>query len=159
MLPSRRGAASPLLAVQRLPRRVLYSPPGCLLPRGRADDEVRDRGRVEVRPPALLGVPGELEVVPLTRHPGRDGADAAPGVEPGSEDMDLWRVSLHPREGERGGERARRRCDTELFDHLIRPQQQRRRDGEAEGAGGLEVDDQLEFGRLLDRDVVRLCAP
>src|SRR5215813_8850551 len=32
-----------------------------------------------------------------------------------------------------------------LFDDLIRPQQQRRRDGEAEGAGGFEVDDQLEI--------------
>jgi hypothetical protein len=31
-----------------------------------------------------------------------------------------------------------------LLDHLIRPQQQRRRHGEAEGFGGLEVDYQLE---------------
>src|SRR5262249_36230969 len=40
-----------------------------------------------------------------------------------------------------------------LLYHLIRPQQQRRRDGEAEGLSGLEVDDELEFRRLLDGQV------
>jgi hypothetical protein len=38
-----------------------------------------------------------------------------------------------------------------LFDHLIRPLKQRLRDRQAEGPGGLEVDHQLELGRLLDR--------
>src|SRR5438445_2462137 len=37
-----------------------------------------------------------------------------------------------------------------LFDHLIRPQQQRLRDRQPERLGGLEVDDQLELGGLLD---------
>ena len=36
---------------------------------------------------------------------------------------------------------------------LVRPLQQRRRDREAERLGRLEVDDELEFGRLLDRQV------
>src|SRR5262249_47552948 len=45
-----------------------------------------------------------------------------------------------------------------LFDDLIRPQQERRRDGEAEGLGGFEVDDELEFRRLLDGKVGGLCA-
>src|SRR5437870_10142282 len=36
---------------------------------------------------------------------------------------------------------------------LIRSQQQRWRDGEAEGLRGLQVDDQLELGGLLDRQV------
>src|SRR5262249_35830124 len=36
-----------------------------------------------------------------------------------------------------------------LFDHLIGPQPERRRDREPEGFGGLEVDDQLELGGLL----------
>ncbi len=36
------------------------------------------------------------------------------------------------------------------IDHLVRPLQERRRDRQAEGFGGLEVDDQLELGRLLD---------
>src|SRR5215470_13776081 len=47
--------------------------------------------------------------------------------------------------------------DAALFDDLIRPLQERRRDGEAEGLGGLEIDDELEFCRLLDREVCRLC--
>jgi len=41
---------------------------------------------------------------------------------------------------------------------LIRPEQQRRLDGEAERLGGLEVDHQLELRGLLDREVSRLCA-
>src|SRR5262245_40555930 len=36
------------------------------------------------------------------------------------------------------------------LDHLVRPPQQRRRDRQAERLGGLEVDDQLELGGLLD---------
>src|SRR5882762_7073894 len=44
------------------------------------------------------------------------------------------------------------------LDHLIRSQQQRRRDGEADGLGRLEVDDQLELRRLLDREIPRLRA-
>jgi hypothetical protein len=37
------------------------------------------------------------------------------------------------------------------FNHLIRPLQDRRRDRQAERLGGLEVDDELELGGLLDR--------
>src|SRR5437773_1162194 len=40
-----------------------------------------------------------------------------------------------------------------LLDHFIRPPQQRRRDRQAERLGGLEVDDQLEFGRLLHGEI------
>jgi len=40
-----------------------------------------------------------------------------------------------------------------LFDHLIRPLQERRRDREGEGPGGLEVDHQPELRGLLDREV------
>ena len=43
-----------------------------------------------------------------------------------------------------------------LLNDLIRPQQQRRRDGEAEGLRGLEVDDQFKLGRLLDRQIARI---
>src|SRR5262249_41373665 len=39
------------------------------------------------------------------------------------------------------------------LDHLIRPRQQRRRDRQPERPGRLEVDHQLESGRLLDRQV------
>ena len=45
-----------------------------------------------------------------------------------------------------------------LLDHLISGCQQRFRDGEAEGFGGLEVDDKLGPRRLLNREVRRLLA-
>src|SRR4030095_1241396 len=44
-------------------------------------------------------------------------------------------------------------------DHLIRPLQERRRDRQAEGSGGLEVDDQVECGGFLDREVGWLGSP
>ena len=45
----------------------------------------------------------------------------------------------------------RRVSSSALLDHLIRPLQQRLGDRQAEGLGGLEVDDQLELrGLLLD---------
>ncbi len=43
-----------------------------------------------------------------------------------------------------------------LLDHLVRPQQERLRDRQAERPGSLHVDRQLERGRLLDREVSRL---
>jgi hypothetical protein len=39
------------------------------------------------------------------------------------------------------------------LNNLICGRQQRFRDGEAEGFGGLEVYHELEFGRLLDRQI------
>src|SRR5258706_13472358 len=41
----------------------------------------------------------------------------------------------------------------DLFDHLIRPEQERFRDGQAEGLGGLEIDDQLELRGLLHGEI------
>ena len=41
------------------------------------------------------------------------------------------------------------------LNHLIRRLQERPRNRQAEGLGGLEVHDQLERGRLLDRQVPR----
>src|SRR5438128_4903141 len=42
-----------------------------------------------------------------------------------------------------------------LLDHLIRPQQQRRRQRQAEGLGGLEVDAEPKLGGLLHRQIGR----
>ena len=43
-----------------------------------------------------------------------------------------------------------------LLDHLVRRRQQSFRYGEAERFGGLEVDDEIETGRLHDREISRL---
>ena len=45
-----------------------------------------------------------------------------------------------------------------LFDHLVSGREQLVRHGEADGPGSLGVDDQLELGRLYDRQVRRLRA-
>ena len=53
---------------------------------------------------------------------------------------------------------GRTRCSKKklLFDHLVGNGKDARRNGEAEGFGGLEIDDELEPGRLHDRQVGRL---
>jgi hypothetical protein len=53
-----------------------------------------------------------------------------------------------------GCEQSQRR--SRLFDHLIGAGEQRVRHGEPERPSGGEIDDQIELGRLLDRDVGRL---
>src|SRR5262245_63327707 len=44
------------------------------------------------------------------------------------------------------------------LDHLVDAANHRQRDGEAERLGGLHVDDELHFGRLLDRQLGGLLA-
>src|SRR5262245_42890010 len=44
------------------------------------------------------------------------------------------------------------------LDHLVDAANQRQRDGEAERLGGLHVDDEFDFGRLLDRQLGGLLA-
>jgi hypothetical protein len=45
---------------------------------------------------------------------------------------------------------------TYLFDHLVGDHEQRVRNGNAKRAGGRQVDDQFESGRLRDRQIGRL---
>src|SRR5437867_12873832 len=45
---------------------------------------------------ALVGVPGEREVVARARHPALDEPDADPGIEPAMESEEGWRRRLRP---------------------------------------------------------------
>src|SRR6266851_6332169 len=80
-------------------------------------------------------------------------------IDPGGNDADPVHVPylLRPSGERRGEEAASKRADEgsaiHLLDHLIRPLQERRRDRQAEGLGGLEIDDEFILGRLLDRKV------
>jgi hypothetical protein len=47
---------------------------------------------------------------------------------------------------------------THSLDHLVGATEQRQRHGEAERFRGLEIDDQLDFRGLLDRQIGRLLA-
>src|SRR6266849_1907212 len=49
-------------------------------------------------------------------------------------------------------------ADGRSLNDLIRPLQERRRDRQAEGLGGLEVDDKVELRRLFYGQVARLTA-
>jgi hypothetical protein len=46
----------------------------------------------------------------------------------------------------------------QLFDHLVGAQQERFRDRQPQRLGGGQVDEEIEFGRLLDRKVPRFRA-
>src|SRR5262245_23733385 len=56
------------------------------------------------------------------------------------------------------GLKMRRITRAASFDHLVDAANHRQRDGEAERLGGLHVDDELHFGRLLDRQLGGLLA-
>ena len=56
------------------------------------------------------------------------------------------------------GLKMRRITRAASFDHLVGASEQRGRHGQVERFGGFEVDDELELGRLFDRQVSGLLA-
>src|SRR5262249_47401856 len=67
------------------------------------------------------------------------------------------RLARHPRAVDLTPYSDRTMCKTRtlasLFDHLVGEREQLGRNVEAQHLGGLEIDDQLELGRLLDGEV------
>jgi len=57
------------------------------------------------------------------------------------------------------GTALRGRSPAASFDHLVCGGEHRRRHREAEHFGGFQINDQLKFGRLLNRQVTGLLAP
>jgi hypothetical protein len=116
--------------------------------------------RVERRSPATLVVLRQLQVEALAVHPDGDVADAGPGVERGAEPVQRAIVGglREPREAECCSQELAAWVEHGLLDDLIGPQQECLRDREPQRLRGLQVDDQLELGRLLDGKVGRLGA-
>jgi len=110
----------------------------------------------------VLGSIEREKIVVLPLHARDDVAQALPAVEPGAHGLDLrgrWlALCVEEREAKGGGEESAaaikvRAHGSDSLDDVIRSQQQRRRDREAEGFGSLEVDGELEDDRLLDREI------
>jgi hypothetical protein len=89
--------------------------------------------------------------IALMRHADCDVADAGPGVEPCPErpESPVVRRSGEPGEAECCSQESGALIEHALLDDLVRPQQQCLRDGQPERLRRLEIDDELELGRLL----------
>ena len=121
----------------------------------RAGGRVLHPGRVERRPPAALVVARELEVEALVSHTDGDPTDAGPGVEPRAERPEsvVIRWPLKPGETECCSQEPSALVEHGLLNHLIRPQQDRLRNRQAEGLGRLQFDDEVKLRCLLDWEV------
>src|SRR4030095_3723886 len=98
---------------------------------------------------ASVGGLSQLQVVALTMHPDGNMPDPGPGVEPGSQRMEraVVRRPGKPGEAERCSQELAALVEHALLDDLVRTQQQRLRDRDADGLRALHVDNQLELPR------------
>jgi hypothetical protein len=101
--------------LRRVPRRAL--PSGA----GRARRRVFDAGRVEGRAPTTLIVPGQLEIVALSRHADGDPPDASPGVEPGPQRPEVVGRARKSGEAECCSQELAALVEHALLDDLVRP--------------------------------------
>jgi len=117
-------------------------------------------GRVERRAPASVVVLRTLQIEALAVHPHGDVTDARPRVEPRSERPQRPVIRRHrtAREPDRRTEELTALVEHALLDDLVRPQQERLRNCEADGPCGLQVDHQIKLGWLFDWNISRLGA-
>ena len=103
----------------------------------------RSAHQLTERSPASVVVSSQLQIVAQAVHPHGDVADAGPGVEPGAQGMERAVIRGHRTLGEADSrtEEPAALVEHALFDNLVRAQQQRLRDREAERLRGLEIDD------------------
>ena len=92
-------------------------------------------GRVESGPPASVIVLSQLQVVALAMHPHRDMSNPGPRVQPRAESAERAVIRGHGTLGEADSHTEELAAWVEhgLLDHMIRPDQQRMWNREAEG--------------------------
>src|SRR5215831_16285009 len=89
---------------QRFPRRGLDRPPRRPFPSCCSRGRVFPTRYVECRPPPLMRIPSQLEIVALAGHAALDHADARPGIEQCMDRLEGWRKGPFEPSGREGDE-------------------------------------------------------
>jgi hypothetical protein len=121
-----------------LPQRLRQRQPGCVITRAKQDFQTDGMGADSHFYGARAFVPA-VSALGHSRHPRYPDMSAVPPI------CDM------PANG-----RNVPTTDIGLLDHLVGTAEQRQRHREAEAPGGIEVDNELDFHGLLDRQIGRL---